>query len=92
MVNPKGKVLCSSPEGLFSFKFEVKTFIGKNYWIAKFKIPFSQLHITKPIKGNIWGFNFIRHRLQSKVQQSFWSLMQYYLPYQPEYFGILKFE
>lgn len=92
MVNPKGKVLCSSPEGLFSFKFEVKTFIRKNYWIAKFKIPFSQLHITKPIKGNIWGFNFIRHRLQSKVQQSFWSLMQYYLPYQPEYFGILKFE
>ncbi len=92
MVNPKGKVLCSSPAGLFSFKFDVNTYVGRNYWSAKFKIPFSQLHIKKPKKGDIWGFNVIRHRLQSKVQQSFWSLMQYYLPYQPEYFGILKFE
>ena len=92
MVNPKGKVLCSSPKGLFSFKFEVNTYVGRNYWSAKFKIPFSQFHIKKPKKGDIWGFNVIRHRPQSKVEQSFWSPMQYYLPYQPEYFGILKFE
>lgn len=92
MVNPKGTVLCSSPKGLFSFKFDVKTHVGKNNWSAEFRIQFSQLNVVKPAKGEIWGFNVIRHRLQSKIQQSFWSLMQYYLPYQPEYFGILKFE
>ncbi|MHB1688605.1 MAG: metallophosphoesterase [Ignavibacteriaceae bacterium] len=92
MVNPKGTVLCSSPKGLFSFRFDVKTHVGKNYWSAEFKIPFSQLGMSRPKKGDIWGFNVIRHRLQSKIQQSFWSLMQYYLPYQPEYFGLLKFE
>ncbi len=92
MVNPKGTILCSSPKGLFSFKFDVKTHIGKNNWSAEFKIPFSQLNIKEPSKGDIWGFNVIRHRLQSNIQQYFWSMMQYYLPYQPEYFGLLKFE
>ncbi len=92
MVNPKGTVLCSSPKGLFSFKFDVKTHVGKDNWSAEFKIPFDQLNVSKPKKGTIWGFEVIRHRLQSKIQQSFWSLMQYYLPYQPEYFGLLKFE
>ncbi len=92
MVNPKGTILCSSPKGLFSFKFDVKTHVGKDSWSAEFKIPFSQLNMKEPSKGETWGFNVIRHRLQSKIQQSFWSLMQYYLPYQPEYFGLLKFE
>ncbi|MHB8578796.1 MAG: metallophosphoesterase [Ignavibacteriaceae bacterium] len=92
MVNPKGTILCSSPKGLFSFKFDVKTHVGKDSWSAEFKIPFSQLNMKEPSRGEIWGFNVIRHRLQSKIQQSFWSLMQYYLPYQPEYFGLLKFE
>ncbi len=92
MVNSKGTILCSSPKGLFSFKFEVKTHVGKNNWSAEFKIPFDQLNVKKPVKGEVWGFNVIRHRLQSKIQQSFWSLMQYYLPYQPEYFGLLNFE
>jgi len=93
MVNPKGTILCSSSsKGLFSFTFDVETHIGKSNWSAEFKIPFAQLRKNKPSKGSVWGFNVIRHRLQSKIQQSFWSLMQYYLPYQPEYFGLLKFE
>ncbi len=92
MVNSKGTILCSSPKGLFSFKFDVKTRVGKDNWSAEFKIPFDQLNVSEPKIGDVWGFEVIRHRLQSKKQQSFWSLMQYYLPYQPEYFGLLKFE
>ncbi len=92
MVNPKGTILCSSPKGLFSFKFDVKTYVGKNFWSAEFKIPFSELNLTKPKAGTVWGFQVRRHRLQSSPQQSDWSIMNYYLPYQPEYFGLLKFE
>ncbi len=92
MVNSKGTVLCSSPKGLFTIKFDVKTYVGKDYWSAEFKIPFSQMNVSKPKAGDVWGFNVLRHRLQSKIQQSDWSIMQYYLPYQPEYFGMLKFE
>lgn len=91
MVNPKGTVLSSSPKGLFTFNFDVKTFIGKNYWSAEFKIPFSELN-SKPKKGNIWGFNVRRHRQQAQIPQSDWSKMEEHPPYQPEYFGLLKFE
>lgn len=90
MVNPKGTVLSSSPKGLFTFNFDVKTFIGKNFWSAEFKIPFSELD-SKPEKGDVWGFNVRRHRQQAQIPQSDWSKMQEHPPYQPQYFGLLKF-
>ncbi len=90
MVNPKGTILCSGPKGLFTFKFEVKTYVGNNYWSAEFKIPLSEIN-AKINKGDGWGFNFRRHRQQAEPAQSDWSKMQEHPPYQPEYFGLLKF-
>ncbi len=91
MVNPKGTILNSGPKGLFTFKFEVKTFVGNNYWSAEFKIPLSEIdaYINK---GDVWGFNVRRHRQQADPSQSDWSKMQEHPPYQPEYFGLLKFK
>lgn len=91
MVNPKGTTLCSGPDGLFSFNFDVKTYIGKNYWSAEFEIPFSELEVNSPKFGNIWGFNVRRHRQQAVPSQRDWSKMNNH-PYQPQYFGLLKFE
>ena len=90
MVNPKGTILCSGPKGLFTFKFEVKTYVGNNFWSAEFKIPLSEIN-AKINKGDEWGFNIRRHRQQAEPAQSDWSKMQEHPPYQPEYFGLLKF-
>ncbi len=92
MTNPSGTVLNSGPEGLFSFEFDVKTFVGNDYWSAEFKVPFAQLNIQTPNKNDHWGFNVRRHRQQSQQSQSDWSKMQTHPPYQPEYFGLLIFK
>ena len=92
MVNPAGTTLSSSPEGRFTFDFEVETFTGEDYWSAEFKIPFDEIDVETPQAGDKWGFNFRRHRQQAELVQSDWSKMQNYPPYQPEYFGLLIFE
>lgn len=92
MVNPAGTVLCSGPKGLFSFNFDVKTFTGKDFWSAEFKIPLEQLNFSDELKGSRWGFNIRRHRQQAEIPQSDWSKMNNFPPYQPEYFGILEFK
>ncbi len=92
MVNPSGTVLSSSPKGRFTFDFEVKTFIGDDYWSAEFVIPFKELETVMPKNGSVWGFNVRRHRQQSEPNQSDWSKMATYPPYEPEHFGLLIFE
>ncbi|MDP2303265.1 MAG: metallophosphoesterase [Ignavibacteria bacterium] len=92
MVNPAGTVLSSSPKGRFTFYFEVKIFIADNYWSAEFIIPFSELETKKPERGINWGFNVRRHRQQAEPNQSDWSKMAIYPPYEPEHFGLLVFE
>lgn len=92
MVNPDGTILSSGPDGRFTFDFMVETYIGVNYWSAEFAIPFKELKTQKPKFGDIWGFNIRRHRQQDAVVQSDWSRMREHPPYQPEYFGILKFK
>lgn len=92
MVNPKGTVLSSSPKGRFTFNFDVKTFIGKDFWSAEFIIPFKELETSKPNIGDAWGFNVRRHRQQAEDIQSDWSKMANHPPYEPEYFGIIIFE
>ena len=92
MVNPVGTVLSSSPEGRFTFDFEVKAFTGEDFWSAEFKIPFEEIDQKMPEPGDKWGFNVRRHRQQAEIVQSDWSKMQNYPPYQPEYFGMLIFE
>ena len=91
MTNPEGIILCSGPDGLFSFKFDVKTFIGRDYWSTEFKIPFSELKTTTPQPGAQWGFNVRRHRQQAIPAQRDWSKMNNF-PYQPQYFGLLVFQ
>jgi len=91
MVNPKGTVLCSGPEGLFSFKFEVKTYVGDKFWSAEFKIPYKEIKTKPPKPGDVWGFNVRRHRQQTEPAQRDWSKMRNF-PYQPQYFGLLKFD
>lgn len=91
MTNPKGTTLCSGPKGLFSFKFDVKTHVGKDYWSAEFRIPFSEIETPPARPGDVWGFNVRRHRQQADPPQRDWSKMQNF-PYQPAYFGLLRFE
>jgi hypothetical protein len=92
MVNPAGTILSSSPEGRFTFKFDVKTHIGKDFWSAEFRIPLKEFKIEETLKGKTWGFNVRRHRQQAEITQSDWSKMNTYPPYQPEYFGLLIFD
>jgi 3',5'-cyclic AMP phosphodiesterase CpdA len=91
MVNSKGTVLSSGPEGRFTFDFDVNTHIGKDFWSAEFRIPLKEIKITESPAGKYWGFNVRRHRMQAEIPQSDWSKMNTYPPYQPEYFGIIHF-
>jgi predicted phosphodiesterase len=91
MVNPKGTILANGPKGLYSFKFDVKTFTGTDYWSAEFKIPFSELSCKCPAPGEKWGFNVRRQRTQADPAQSDWSKMAEHPPYEPEHFGVLIF-
>ena len=90
-VNCKGTVLSSSPAGLFTFQFDVKTYVGENYWSAEFRIPYDQIKADPPKAGTVWGLNVRRYRQQSIPAQSEWSKMQTF-PAQPPYFGLLRFE
>ncbi|MBN2572424.1 MAG: metallophosphoesterase [Ignavibacteriales bacterium] len=92
MVNSLGTILCSGPAGLFPFDFEVATFIGEDYWSAEFKIPLDGMNVKSIKVGDTWGFNVRRHRQQAEPNQSDWSKMQTHPPYEPQYFGILKFK
>lgn len=91
MTNSKGTKFCSSPKGLFTFEYDVETHVGKDFWSAEFRIPFSELEIPAPRPGDVWGFNVRRHRQQADPPQRDWSKMQN-VPYQPAYFGLLRFE
>ena len=91
MVNPAGIVLCSGPEGLFTFHFEVKTNVGKDYWSAEFKVPYSEINANHPKPGDRWGLNIRRARQQAEVTVSEWSRMRGF-PAQTQYFGILNFK
>ncbi len=90
MTNPVGTVLCSRPKGLFTFKFDVKTFVGGNFWSAEFKIPYTEIGAKVPRKDDVWGMNIRRSRQQDGGTVSDWSRMRGF-PAQPEFFGILKF-
>ncbi len=91
MVNPKGTVLCSGPDGLFSFTFDVQTHVGEESWSAEFRIPYEDIDTEQPEKGDVWGFNVRRHRQQATHPQRDWSKMRNF-PYQPQYFGLLQFQ
>lgn len=90
-VNCAGTVLCSSPTGLFTFRFDVKTHIGENYWSAEYRIPYDQIGAKPPKAGTVWGLNVRRYRQQATPAQSEWSKMRSF-PAQPTYFGLLRFE
>jgi len=91
MVNPKRVTLSSGPKGLYSFKFLVQVDVAEAGWSAEFKIPFEELKAPPPKEGDIWGFNIRRHRQQSRLSESDWSRMRRF-PYQPAYFGLLRFD
>lgn len=91
MTNSAGTVLCSGPKGLFTFKFDVKTFVGADFWSAEFRIPYTEIEAKPPKSGDVWGMNIRRCRQQDGGSVSEWSRMRGF-PAQPEYFGLLKFE
>ena len=91
MTNPKRVTLCSGPGGLFSFDFKVRTYVGDACWSAEFRIPFREINTEPPEEGDIWGFNVRRHRQQADPAQRDWSKMRNF-PYQPPYFGLLRFQ
>ena len=91
VVNPGGTILSSGPQGFFTFTFDVKTYMGKDFWSAEFKIPHAQINAAPPQKGTEWGMNVRRNRTQAASPVSEWSRMRGF-PAQPQYFGILRFE
>lgn len=91
MVNPKGTVFSSGPKGLFTYTFDVKTFVGENYWSAEFRIPYEQIQAQPPAAGTQWGMNIRRARTQADPAVSEWSRMRGF-PAQPQFFGIVQFE
>ncbi|GEM_PF-348747 len=91
MANSKGTKFCSSPKGLFSYDYDVKTFVGTNFWSAEFRVPFSAFGVSPPRAGDVWGLNVRRHRTQAAPVQRDWSKMDNHPP-QLYYFGRLRFE
>lgn len=90
-VNCAGTVLSSSPAGLFTFQFDVKTHTGDNYWSAEYRIAYEQIGAEIPKAGTVWGMNIRRYRQQATPAQSEWSKMRAF-PAQPPYFGLLRFQ
>jgi len=65
--------------------------VGDKFWSAEFKIPYKEIKTKPPKPGDVWGFNVRRHRQQTEPAQRDWSKMRNF-PYQPQYFGLLKFD
>jgi len=90
-VNPKGTTFCRGPKGYFTVTFDVKTYVGDDYWSAEFKIPYTELDVKPPGAGSVWGLNIRRGRTQADPSISEWSRMRGW-PAQPQLFGILNFQ
>ena len=91
MTNSIGTTFTSSPaKGLYEGGYTVKTYVGKEFWSAEFKIPFKEFGLNKPEPGTIWGFNIRRHNQKPERIQSDWSKMEN-VPYEPWRFGLLIF-
>ena len=91
MVNPKGTVFSSGPKGLFTYTFDIETFIGENYWSAGCRVPYAQIDAQPPKPGTQWGMNIRRARMQTDPAVSEWSRMRGF-PAQPQFFGVVNFE
>jgi len=92
MTNSVGTTFSSSPaKGLYEGGYTVKTYVGKGFWSAEFKIPFKEFGINRPEPKTIWGFNVRRHNQKPERVQSDWSKMEN-VPYEPWRFGLLIFE
>jgi len=91
MTNSVGTTFTSSPaKGLYEGGYTVKTYVGKGFWSAEFKIPFKEFGLNIPASGTIWGFNIRRHNQKPERVQSDWSKMEN-VPYEPWRFGLLVF-
>jgi len=65
--------------------------VGKDYWAAEFRLPFSELGVDDaPCSTTVWGVNVRRHRQKPRRIQSDWIKMPNY-PYEPWRFGELRF-
>jgi len=91
MTNSVGTTFSSSPaKGLYEGGYTVKPYVGKGFWSAEFKIPFTEFGVNRPEPGTIWGFNIRRHNQKPERVQSDWSKMEN-VPYEPWRFGLLIF-
>ncbi|MBL1214408.1 MAG: hypothetical protein HND52_13705 [Ignavibacteriae bacterium] len=77
------------PNKYFESKYKSKIVIGEDAWYLEMQIPWSDIDLEKgPKPGDEWGINIGRHRQQSDPKEMVWSGNLY----QPQRYGILRFE
>lgn len=70
--------------------WQVATTISEDGWYVEIAIPFSEMGISSPQPGTVWGFNLNRQRYNSQVERSSWAETLFHF-HEPEVFGHLQF-
>jgi hypothetical protein len=78
--------------------YESGVHVGEDHWSLEYKIPWAEfrweplgLSGQAPQAGDSWGMNVWSHRQQSFEPRRQWSVMGIF-PYEPDRFGVLRFE
>ena len=70
-------------------KWEVKNFIGNDFWTAEIAIPFRSLSIKAPKPGTVWGINLCREETPKRELITWSDLIGGF--HRPKDFGFLFF-
>ncbi len=77
------------PNKYFESKYKSQIIIDDDAWYLEMQIPWSDIDLDNgPKTGDEWGINIGRHRQQNEPKEMVWSGNLY----QPQRYGILRFE
>ncbi len=77
------------PNKYFESKYKSQIIIDDDAWYLEMQIPWSDIDLEQgPKPGDKWGINIGRHRQQNDPKQMVWSGNLY----QPQRYGVLRFE
>jgi Glycosyl hydrolase family 67 N-terminus len=85
-----GKILKRDTEWQCDWK--VKTRLEKGFWTATVTIPFSELGIKAPSKGDIWKFNLARQHVEKSGSIEFSTITPGAYPNKPATYSALVFK
>jgi hypothetical protein len=87
-------------DNLYPGEYESAVHVGEDHWSLEYRIPWTELvysleggtfEAEPPSPGDAWGVNIWQHRQQSPEPLTQWSVMENF-PYEPQRFGLLRFE